>query len=190
MKKFMITAAIACAVVIAQAASVQWTCTNVYNGKGDESTKVSGIAYLMLESSVADFTKLSGQGAKAVNAALADALVGYTSTTAGAFGLTKENADLGLKDASPYGNSYLVIFDSTTVSDTSKFYVTASKELYTLEGDNVSKMQFASQSAASKLAANWHSVAGQPGPEPMPEPTSGLMLLLGMAGLALRRRRA
>ena len=29
-----------------------------------------------------------------------------------------------------------------------------------------------------------------PGPDPIPEPTSGLLLLLGVAGLALRRRRA
>ena len=31
---------------------------------------------------------------------------------------------------------------------------------------------------------------GGPGPDPIPEPTSGLLLLLGVAGLALRRRRA
>ena len=31
---------------------------------------------------------------------------------------------------------------------------------------------------------------GGPGPEPIPEPTSGLLLLLGVAGLALKRRRA
>lgn len=33
---------------------------------------------------------------------------------------------------------------------------------------------------------NWSSVAAQS----VPEPTSGLLLLLGMAGLALKRKRA
>ena len=188
MKKFMIAAAIACAAAFSQAASVQWSCTNVY--KGNATEKSTGVAYLMMASSVADFSKLAGKGVNAINNALAAALVSYKPTEAGLYGLTKENAELGLNDSSSYGNAYLVIFDTETVTDASKFYITAEKALETLEGDNVSKMLFASQASKSKLAANWNSVAGQPGPEPMPEPTSGLMLLLGMAGLALRRRRA
>ena len=188
MKKFMIAAAIACAAALSQAASVEWSCSAVYK---DASNKNSGIAYMMLESSVADFTKLAGQGAKVVNDALADALIGYKPSAAGAYAHTAiDNATLGLDDATDYKNVYLVIFDSESVTDTSKFYVTKDQQLVTLAGDNTATLAFGSQSAASKLAANWHSVAGQPGPEPMPEPTSGLMLLLGMAGLALRRRRA
>jgi len=38
--------------------------------------------------------------------------------------------------------------------------------------------------SATQTAANWVG-----GGEPAPEPTSGLLMLLGMAGLALRRRR-
>ena len=63
--------------------------------------------------------------------------------------------------------------------------MTAAKALETLEGDNVYKMQFASQATASKQAANWNAVAAA-----VSEPASGLLLLLGMAGLAIRRRRA
>ena len=180
MKKIMIAAAVICAAVISQAASVQWTCTNVYK---DSENKNSGVAYLMLASDVADFTALAGKGATAINAALEKALVSYTPTDAGAYGLTKSNAELGLSDSKSYGNAYLVIFDTTTVTDTSKFYVTATKELTTYEGDNVAKMLFASQATNSKKAENWGSVAA-------PEPTSGILLLLGMAGLALKRKRA
>ena len=37
---------------------------------------------------------------------------------------------------------------------------------------------------------SWYPIPEPPGPTPTPEPTSGLLLLLGVAGLALRRRRA
>ena len=115
MKKLMIAAAIVCAAALSQAASVAWTCTNVYAGNADD--KATGRAYLMLANDVADFTALAGKGATAVNAALANALVNYTPTTAGAYGLTKTNAELGLQDSKSYGNAYLVIFDTATVTD-------------------------------------------------------------------------
>ena len=181
MKKLMIAAAIVCAAALSQAASVAWTCTNVYAGNADD--KATGRAYLMLANDVADFTALAGKGATAVNAALANALVNYTPTTAGAYGLTKTNAELGLQDSKSYGNAYLVIFDTATVTDASKFFVTAAKALETYEGDNVYTLKFASQATNSKKAENWNAVAA-------PEPTSGLLLLLGMAGLALKRKRA
>ena len=38
--------------------------------------------------------------------------------------------------------------------------------------------------------SNWSKIGGGAGPTPIPEPTSGLLMLLGVAGLALRRRRA
>ena len=182
MKKLMTAAAIVCAAVASQAASVSWSCSLVKNGSAGQSN--SGVAYLMLASDVADFTALAGKGATAVNAALANALIDYTPGTAGNYKHDSvANADLGLSDSKSYGNAYLVIFDTATVTDASKFYVTAGKELVTLTGDNDQGLVFGSQSAASKLDSNWNAVAA-------PEPTSGLLLLLGMAGLALKRKRA
>lgn len=184
MKKLIIAAAIVCAAALSQAASVSWTCTLVKNGSAGASN--AGIAYLMLASDVADFTALAGKGATAVNAALADALISYTPGTAGKYTHDAvDNATLGLTDGTSYGNAYLVIFDTATVTDASKFYVTQTKALETYEGDKVASLSFGSQSAASKLDSNWNAVAAA-----VPEPTSGLLLLLGVAGLALKRKRA
>ena len=180
MKKLIVVFATIIVAAATQAASVKWTCTNVYK---DSTNKADGIAYLMLESDVADFNSLAGNQA-GINAALAKAKYSYTPSTAGTYSLTKTNAELGLSDGVNYGNAYLVIFDTTTVTETSNFYVTPSKGLMTYEGDNTTSVAFGSQATASKSADNWGSVSGS-----VPEPTSALLLLMGGAMLALRRKR-
>ncbi len=180
MKKLIVVLATIAVAVAAQAASVKWTCTNVYK---DSTNKADGIAYLILESDVADFNSLAGNKA-GINAALAKAKFSFTPTTAGTYSLTKTNAELGLADGTAYGNAYLVIFDTTTVTDTSNFYVTPSKGLTTYGGDNTTSVAFGSQATNSKNSANWGSVSGS-----IPEPTSALLLLMGGAMLALRRKR-
>ena len=39
-------------------------------------------------------------------------------------------------------------------------------------------------------AAGWYGASTSPEPTPTPEPTSGLLMLVGLAGLALRRKQA
>lgn len=183
MKKLVIAALAVAFAAVAQAASVKWTATNVYNGQGDSSVKVNGIAYFVLASDIADFTALAGKGASAISTALADSY-NYSPSTAGTYSLTKTNAELGLADATSYGKAYLVVFDTATITDDSKFFVTKQIDLETYGGDNTASLAFGSQATPSKVAGNWYDVAA------IPEPTSGLLMLLGMAGLALRRRRA
>ena len=184
MKKLMfILAAVATAASV-QAASVSWTCTNVY--AGNDTDKVSGVAYFLTTDMLAysDAQALAGKGAAAITTALGSAY-SYTAS-AGTFSVASPgiaNATLGLSDGADY-TAYLMIFDTATVTDSSKFYLTATKSLSTLSGaDDVSSVKWSSQATASKSADGWASAS-------VPEPTSGLLMLLGMAGLALRRKRA
>jgi len=189
----MIAAAIVCAAAMSQAASVYWTCKEVQQGGSD----VSGIAFFVDSAvlSQSAMLALAGSGADAVSTALT---TGYTADTkkVGAYSFTGSegsfavkssaaiaDATLGLKDGTAY-SAYLVIFDTATITDASKFYVTSVEDFTTLSGaEDAQKIGWGSQAEGSAATGAWNAVAA-------PEPTSSLLLLIGMAGLALRRRRA
>ena len=73
-----------------------------------------------------------------------------------------------------------------TITDSSNYYLTSEQSLATLAGAYTASVAFGNQSTPSQAAGAWKSVSGSA----IPEPTSGLLMLVGLAGLALRRRRA
>ena len=183
MKKLIVMLSIAGAAFMSHAAAVYWTCTNVY--AGNDTDTVSGIAYFLTTDKLAyeDAQALQGKGASAIATAVGSAY-SYNGT-AGAFGKGSSeavsNADLGLSDATAY-QAYLMIFDSDPVTDSSKFYLTDVKSLTTMGGTSTSQVKFGSQKTNTQSAANWSSAGA------VPEPTSALLLLMGGAMLALRRK--
>ncbi len=182
MKKLTILVAAVMFATVTQAASVYWTATNVYSG--NDTDLATGIAYFMISQTAAKSEWVAG-----LTVDQAKGLVGssynYTPETAGKYTVDPvENATLGLADNSTY-TAYLVIFNGATIDDSTSFYLTAEKEVNTLDSSttNSSKVSFLSQAINSRNPDNWTAMA-------VPEPTSGLLLLVGMGALALRRKRA
>ena len=182
MKKLMfILAAVAMAAGV-QAASVSWTCTNVKDGSGNA---ISGIAYFVNAATLSQDAFRALDGATAFNTALAG-MYSYTPATAGKYTSDSSvaNATLGIPDATEGNQAYLAIFDTATITDSSNYYLTEVKTFDSYEGTSVANIKWGTQSSASQAAGAWGSVQG------VPEPTSGLLMLIGLAGLALRRKRA
>ena len=187
MKKLLIMAAAAVSAVAVHAATVSWTITNV----AYDSTPAAGTAYVFfVAGSTADTSwvaALDGKAGADVASAVTShaAAISYTPNNAGTYSYTtgqgftpQSNSALGLTGGTQY-TAYAVIFDTTDIADGSHFMVTGTRTATTFDDSSSSNRAFAIGSQAS---ATWYTVA--------PEPTSGLLMLIGMAGLALRRRRA
>ena len=189
MKKLMLAFAVVVIAAVTNAASVNWTASNVYQGwtGGDASAKASGVVgYLFFadEISVADMTAaLSGaEGAKYTMAeALAKGYSAQTSSSAGKYAGSATPTDV---PTSYHGNTmdaYAVIFNAATTDTASYFYIMPETSK-SIAATGSTAFAFGTQDTASAKSSSWTAVA--------PEPTSGLLMLVGLAGLALRRRRA
>ena len=170
MKKLLILATVIVAGVAANAASFKWTGANIYGSDG--VTKFTGTAtiYAYLDTAtVADAVKVVD--AHVISGTIkSDAIgsaTGFSYYWADAVGNSNYNFFFVIEDGDK-------TFDSS-VSDPSKIVIGKAAATAT------TTIAFANMASATQNAANWAAV---------PEPTSGLLVLLGMAGLALRRRRA
>ena len=182
MKKLMFMLAAVAVAACTQAASVSWTCTNVKDSTGGA---ISGIAYFVNAATLSQETLAGYTKASDFTTALSG-MYSWTPETAGKYTNADgvANATLGLSDATA-SQAYLVVFDTATITDSSNYYVTEVKSFNTFAGTESQQVKWGSQSTASQAAGAWTSVKGSA----VPEPTSGLLMLVGLAGLALRRGR-
>ena len=176
MKKLLIIAAVALAAVSARAASVTWTVLNI---QSSPATEVGAGWLVQLYSADTTFS---------YDAAKAGTITALDSTTSVASGtIFKSSSTFGNYAANTPVNTYAVIFDAATVAD-AKYYIVSAEldKTVAASGANLT-VGFGNMGATATTNtfrnSSWTAAA-------VPEPTSGLLLLLGMAGLALKRKRA
>ena len=182
MKKLMIFAASVMLAVATEAAAVGWTLAT---GSGATYANDAYQFFVIGQNgadSIATITALLDAGTATDAYAFGSGTIGSTGT--GMVGTSSSGKSL---DAGNY-TAFFVLFDSATPKAGESKYVVVSgtSTLSKTIAATTANVTFASGSAASTLsnASNWKSYGA------VPEPTSGLLMLLGMAGLALRRKRA
>ena len=179
MKKILIAAFAIAFAAITQGASFAWD-----NGDGDlyVSSGLGDIAngyivYLM----DAGVTSVSAAQAAFATGDFSSLSTGWAADYVSDAGWVEGAGVPGFTSGSAY-NFYLVAFDAGAATDAGNFYI--SDEI-TVEFPSSGLPGVASfDLSGSESASNWQAMSAAP------EPTSGLLLLFGVAGLALKRKRA
>ena len=171
MKKLIIMLGAVAVAIGVQAASVDWKVAGTSASNGYS-------VYLLTElaSSYKDVSALA-------SAAVASGTIAkngrdyYASGTAKSAAITSDS----MKEA------YWAIVTSADASSFNYVKADLSAMVYNPDNQESSPGTFNSVSAANMLAGTSMNFGGS---SPVPEPTSGLLMLLGVAGLALKRKRA
>ena len=183
MKKLIIAIAMVCVASLAQAATVNWAISGVKADGGTNPT--AGWSVMAFYTAVgAGFDAIEN----AINSKTAGSLAFETTTLAVSFGAGKVNAHdkavADISDTSKNYDFYFVVFNNADATAADKYAVASALDLAYSGMDGKFK-----GSGTFSASTAWTSIT-PPTPPVIPEPTTGLLVLLGVAGLALKRKRA
>ena len=178
MKKLIMFAAVAALAFAGQAASVSWNVT--YAGQGATWAGNGAFVMAFAGSDYADIVKLvTVDGSDTLQADLAAKSLGSAT-----FKNNRGNASLSsaVKTDNAPTTMFWMIFSEGSYDGGKAVTWTAATD--------VSTYQYTPPATGTTLGLNAASFANSGTITSVPEPTSGLLMLVGLAGLALRRRRA
>ncbi len=184
MKKLMIVAFVCSMAGLVQAGAVAWNALNVQASPATtDKSAATYCGYFFTGTDYTAATKYLLEGTLDLDAFKSAAVGSQTSTYVPANQTINFSGSSG-SFSSETVTGYLIIVDAATVDTASNYLVakvngTGSEYITQTFGATGNKTFAYGMQAANN---NWQAIA-------VPEPTSGLMLLLGVAGLALRRRR-
>ena len=191
MKKLLLMVAAVAVAASLHAASASWQVTNIYKvGSTSTSTTADRVAadtyygYLITITESVTVAKVTDELSKAGSTAgIVSYLEGIKTASSATTAAGKIQKDVTLSLADGSYNMFTVILDSTNGDpSTATNYLIGDTVATTVTSVGNSMIGTFNARTMTQTASNWTAAS-------VPEPTSGLLVLLGVAGLALRRKK-
>ena len=191
MKKLMIALAVAVVAAVSQAASVDWSVANNSWVLDSGSKAASGFTVYLINGATALDTVAAAIDGKTGAFNADQSWVYGSATTDNGKGRVTELTTTTDKLARGTKYDFSVLMIDTSAEGGPKYMVsdTFAQKAYKVGDDEALGISFTGD-LLGENALTYNATSAANGWAAVPEPTSGLLLLLGVAGLALRRKRA
>ena len=176
MKKLLTTLSAVVIGIAAHAASVNWQANAI---QSSPDTAVAAGWLIQIYSSAVSYNYDSAKDGSIATWATGATVAAGTSFRA---------AGTGTQDNGTTASYYAVIYDAATVAAAKNYIVSDTVSVTINAAGSTGNLSFGAMTATTSankfLNSSWTATTA------VPEPTSGLLMLLGMAGFALKRKRA